>query len=181
VHSYFVVLQISGVSPRIKIHHLDPSMNRSIKSAWQSEWVFLSYRMMFKEVKERNKQLPLQCFWKKKTTKKILKHSFWGKRSIIRRFSLFVGGLGAYPVWEARGWEYMNPQRVNVCCHINLLKYYLSVFVWQQTVCHRSHLHMEGALIISFLLLRLSPLVCRSHRVYLCQKTRAPKIFEVPG
>lgn len=41
----------SQCPPRIKVHHLDPSMDRSIKIIQQSEQVFEPYHMMFRELK----------------------------------------------------------------------------------------------------------------------------------
>jgi hypothetical protein len=39
VESSFVVLNIPGVTPRIKTHHLGPSIDWSIKIVQQPEWV----------------------------------------------------------------------------------------------------------------------------------------------
>ena len=49
-----------------------PLMERSIKIVRQLEKVCEPYRIMFKELREKKKQLPSQCFWKEK--KKIKKH-----------------------------------------------------------------------------------------------------------
>jgi hypothetical protein len=80
VGSFFAVSQILGVSPRIKIHHADSSMDRGIKIVPQVEQVFDLYRMMSKELKERKKQLPSQWFCKEKKKKRNIK--------------LFLGGGG---------------------------------------------------------------------------------------
>jgi hypothetical protein len=45
-------------------------MDRSIKSVPQLPQVFESHRMMFKELKEKKKQLPLQCICKEKENTK---------------------------------------------------------------------------------------------------------------
>jgi hypothetical protein len=44
--SYFAVLQISGIDPRIKIHHSDPSTDRSINIFRTIEQVVQSYRAL---------------------------------------------------------------------------------------------------------------------------------------
>jgi hypothetical protein len=58
VGSYFTVSQICRVTPTIKLHHMDPSMDRSIKIVQQLKQVFQPYHVMFKELKETKKQLP---------------------------------------------------------------------------------------------------------------------------
>jgi len=44
---------ISGVAPRIKIPHLDPSVVSSIRIVCQLEQDFRLYHMMFKELQDR--------------------------------------------------------------------------------------------------------------------------------
>lgn len=61
---YFAVLQI----PRIKIDHLDLSVDRSIRIVWQFKQVFMPYHVISKELKEKKTQLPLHCFSKKRKT-----------------------------------------------------------------------------------------------------------------
>jgi hypothetical protein len=56
-------------------------MNRSIKIVRQLEKVFEPYRMMFKELKGKNKQLPSQYFCKEKKKSKRYR-----VRSSIRDF-----------------------------------------------------------------------------------------------
>lgn len=77
---------------RIKIDHLDPSMDRSIRTVWQLKQVFRPCCMMFKEA------VTIKVFWQRKeNTNQTLKHSFcwgWGVRSVTCRFLLFTGGLG---------------------------------------------------------------------------------------
>jgi hypothetical protein len=48
------------------LDYLDPSMDRSIKIVRQLEQVFEPNHMMFKELKEKKKQLSLLCFCKEK-------------------------------------------------------------------------------------------------------------------
>ena len=60
---YFMVLQIRRVAPRIKMHHLDPSIDTNIKIVRRLEL----YRMMFKEWNWKKKQLPIAMFMRKKT------------------------------------------------------------------------------------------------------------------
>jgi hypothetical protein len=67
----FMFLQILGVAPRIKIHYLDPTVDRSIKIVQQLEQVFEPYRVFFKELQEE-KQLPIQRFLTHKQSAKIL-------------------------------------------------------------------------------------------------------------
>jgi hypothetical protein len=43
--------KFSGVIPRIKIHHLGPSVNRSTRIFRQLEDLFEPYGVMFKEMK----------------------------------------------------------------------------------------------------------------------------------
>ena len=49
-------------------------MERSIKIVRQIEQVREPYRMMFKELRGKKKQLPSQCFWKEKKKIKKKKH-----------------------------------------------------------------------------------------------------------
>jgi len=46
----FVVLNIPGVDPRIKIRHLGPSTDWSIKTVPQPAWVFVSLYVIFNEL-----------------------------------------------------------------------------------------------------------------------------------
>lgn len=71
-----MVLQVRGVVSEVKIHHLDPPVDRSIRIVWQLEQVLKPYHMMFKDMKGGKKQLPSQYFCKKKKSTKILKHCF---------------------------------------------------------------------------------------------------------
>jgi hypothetical protein len=70
--SYSVVAQICGITSRIKIHNLDPSVDRSIRIAWQFKQVFKPYHMMLKELNETKKQQFLSecCCKEKKNVKK---------------------------------------------------------------------------------------------------------------
>jgi hypothetical protein len=55
------VSQIRRVSPKIKIHHSDLSMHKSIKTVRQVEQIFEPYCVMFKELKgKKKKQLTSQ-------------------------------------------------------------------------------------------------------------------------
>lgn len=63
----YLPLALLGVAPRISVHHTQPSMDRSIKIVGQIEDVFEPYRMMFKELKRREKPLPSECFCKANT------------------------------------------------------------------------------------------------------------------
>jgi len=85
---YFVFLQIHGIIQRIKVHHLDLSVVRSIRIVCQ---IVPPY---FKE---------LHCLCKgKKNTNEILEHYFLGW-SVIHRFLLFASGLGTFMPWKERG------------------------------------------------------------------------------
>jgi hypothetical protein len=75
-----VVLQMHGVSPRIKVHHLDPSVDGSIRIVQQFEQVFQLYHMMLKVLKETKRQLLSQCFCKEtKNTERVLQHCLFGE------------------------------------------------------------------------------------------------------
>jgi hypothetical protein len=60
------VSQNRVVSPIKVILHFDPSKDRGIKITRRIKEVFESYRIMFKEKKEKKQQIPSQCFWKEK-------------------------------------------------------------------------------------------------------------------
>jgi hypothetical protein len=62
------------VTPRIKIHKSDPSLGKSTETVQQSEQVNEPYRMMFEELKEKNKQRTSLCCCKEKKEKNLL----WG-------------------------------------------------------------------------------------------------------
>jgi hypothetical protein len=49
---------------RIKIHHLGPSMDSSIRIVRQLEEVLVPYRMTFRDLKGKKQQLPLQYICK---------------------------------------------------------------------------------------------------------------------
>ena len=63
--------------------------------------------MMFKEMKEKRKQLPSKCFYKEKKNTKPYNTLFFFRRkgvlSIIRGFSLFEGGALESNPRENRG------------------------------------------------------------------------------
>jgi hypothetical protein len=88
--SYFEASQIHDVSAKIKIHHSDPSMDRSIKIVRQFEQDFEPYRVMFKELKEKKRVAPITMFLQRK--EKTLKNT--RGRSIIRGLSFSTEGLG---------------------------------------------------------------------------------------
>jgi hypothetical protein len=86
--SYLMVSQIRGVAPRIQKHHSNPLLDRSISSTG-----LRAIPHIVQGGEGKKKQLPSQCFCKEENTKK---HDtfFEGGLSVIRRFSLFSGGLG---------------------------------------------------------------------------------------
>jgi len=72
------------------LRYSDPSMDRRIKTIGELEQVFEPCHMILKGLKGGGgggkKHLPPQCFCQEKKNTK--------RRSIIRGFSLFVGGFG---------------------------------------------------------------------------------------
>jgi hypothetical protein len=48
---YFVVSQICGIAPRIKMHHSDPSMDRNVRMFRQLGQIFEPFFVMFRELK----------------------------------------------------------------------------------------------------------------------------------
>ena len=71
----------------------DPPMDRDIKIVRQFDKVFETYCITFKKLKEREKQLSLQCFCKEKKTLGDIKIIFvW--RSVTYGFLLVA------TVWE---------------------------------------------------------------------------------
>lgn len=91
-----MVLQMHGVSPRIKIHHLDPSVDGSIRIVQQFEQVFQPNHIMLKVLKEIKRHLLSQCFCKeRKDTKRLLQHCLFGEgvQSIMHGVWFFHGGI----------------------------------------------------------------------------------------
>jgi len=83
-----------GVSPRIKIHHLDLSVDGRIRIVQQFEQVFQPYHIMLKMLKEIKRQLLSHCFCKeRKNTKRVLQHCLFGEgvQSIMHEVWLFTG------------------------------------------------------------------------------------------
>lgn len=75
-----MVLQMHGVSARIKICYLDPSVDGSIRIVQQYEQVFQPYHMMLKMLKEIKRHLLSQFFCKeRKNTKRVLQHCLFGE------------------------------------------------------------------------------------------------------
>jgi hypothetical protein len=84
VGSYLVVSQIPGIVQRIKIHHSDPSMDRSIKIVEQLEQIFEPYVQGY-EWKEKSSSSHHNVSAKdRKTHKKNTRTFFLGRWSIIR-------------------------------------------------------------------------------------------------
>lgn len=75
--SHCAVSLFRGIASRIKIHHSDRAMCGASKLFDNSEQAFEPCRTMLEELKEKQKQLTLQCFYKEKNTQKILKHIFF--------------------------------------------------------------------------------------------------------
>jgi hypothetical protein len=62
-------LRNCGVTPRVKVHHSDPSEDRSFRTVWQLKQAYEPHRKMFKALKEWKTQHASQCFCKDKTLK----------------------------------------------------------------------------------------------------------------
>jgi len=65
-----------GVTPSIKVHHSDPSVDRSFRTVPQLKQAYGPHRKMFRALKEWKTQHASQCFCKDNTLKNI-KTLFW--------------------------------------------------------------------------------------------------------
>ena len=105
----FEVSQIRFVARRIKIHHSDTSVDRSIWIVRQLEQIFQQYRTTFKELRGGGSCIHHEVpAGKRKTLKKIL-HCFMGGRQFAYiRFSPGVlepnpdeeRGMSCRPLWN---------------------------------------------------------------------------------
>jgi hypothetical protein len=87
---------MSGLSPRIKIHHLDLLVDGSIRIVQQFEQVFQPYHIMLEVLKEIKIRLLSHCFCKeRKDTKNNTAALFvWGGGAVSYAWSLvFYGGI----------------------------------------------------------------------------------------
>ena len=101
--SYFAVALKHSVAPIIKLHHTNPSVDRSIKTVQQLEHTLGPKRIFKKWNRGRRGRgaAPITKFLQRKALK-ILNHCFGG-RPIIREFLLFAVGLGTQPLMKSKG------------------------------------------------------------------------------
>jgi hypothetical protein len=76
-----------GVTPRIKMHHSDPSVDRRIIVFRQLKQVFEPYRMMLKELKGETEASSITTYLQRKGKQK------YGGEGANVEFSLFTGDL----------------------------------------------------------------------------------------
>jgi len=76
-------------------------MDRSIKIV-NLEQVFKLYRFMFKELKEKKKQLPSHCFYKhkKENTRKVVKYCFGGGIQLFVDFYFLFGCTHPFSIYH---------------------------------------------------------------------------------
>jgi hypothetical protein len=74
--SYFEVSQIRGVAQRMKVHHSEPSMDRSIKIVPQLEQGLEPYSIMFKGLRAKKEAGSITMFIQRND--KYVKTLFWG-------------------------------------------------------------------------------------------------------
>lgn len=90
---YFVVLQMHEVSPRIKVHHLNPLVDGSIRIVQQFEQVFQPYHIVLKILKEIKRHLLSQFFSKeRKNTNSTVALFVWRAGPVNYAWSLALHG-----------------------------------------------------------------------------------------